>query len=191
MKNDGKGFAARIATLLHLHAPRTRWIAALAVLAVALSTAISALGQSSQKLFFIQRSKNADEVHYDARVLSDGSLDPKDPVDCYWLNKGTDGGKRASITFFQKMAYGYDTEPTGKDGSYVLKLRAFKDRPTWIVKANGRWRVQTKIAGKDAFMDRLYVATDESGALPKVLYVDVYGEEMTSGAPVTEHIVKN
>ena len=39
-------------------------------------------------------------------------------------------------------------------------------------------------------MSRLYVATDESGVFPKVLYVDVFGEDMASGAPLTEHIVK-
>lgn len=62
----------------------------------------------------------------------------------------------------------------------------------WIVKApSGKWRVQTKIAGKDAFMSRIYVASDESGVMPKVLYVDVFGEEMVGGKPVQEHIVKN
>lgn len=160
----------------------------LASLAAFLSPALPAEAEASQKLFFIQRSKNTDEVHYDARLRADGSLDEKDPVDCYWINKGTDGGKRASITFFQKTAYGYDVEPTGKE-SWALKLKAFKDRPMWIVKAGGRYRVQTTIAGKNAYMSRLYVATDESGVMPKVLYVDVFGED-AAGKPVQEHIVK-
>jgi hypothetical protein len=183
---------ARIARIFHLpRAARARWLLALCALAVAASTAISALAQTTpQKLFFIQRSKNADEAHYDARVRTDGSLDPKDPVDSYWLNKGTDNGRRASITLFQKIAYGYDTEPTG-NGTFALKLRAFKERPMWIVNGKGRWRVQTTIAGKQAYMDRIYVATDESGVMPKVLYVDVFGEDMTTGAALNEHIVKN
>ena len=65
-----------------------------ASLAVCTATALSAFGQSAQKLFFIQRSKNANEVHYDARVLGDGNLDPKNPVDGYWLNKAEDGSRR-------------------------------------------------------------------------------------------------
>jgi hypothetical protein len=193
MNVEATGFLGRIAKLFPFtgasRAPRARWLAAFAVLAVAASTAFSALGQTSQTLFFIQRSKNADEAHYDARVRGDGSLDPKDPVDSYWLNKGTDGGRRASITLFQKIAYGFDTEPTG-NGTYWLKLKAFKERPMWIVSAKGRWRVQTTIAGKQAYMDRIYVATDESGIMPRVLFVDVFGEDMATGAALTEHIVK-
>jgi hypothetical protein len=162
----------------------------LAVLAAAASPALPAFADESQKLFFIQRSKNADEVHYDARVGTDGNLNAKDPIDCYWLNKGTDGGKRADITFFQKQAYGYDVESTG-NGTYALKLKAFKDRPMWIVKVGGRWRVQTTISGKQAYMTKLYVATKEGGVMPTVLYVDVFGEDASSGAALNEHIVKN
>jgi hypothetical protein len=193
MNLDASAFLGKIAKLFTFSAAprrfRARWLLAVAALAVAASTALSAFGQTSQTLFFIQRSKNADEAYYDARVRADGSLDPKDPVDSYWLNKGTDHGRRASITLFQKIAYGFDTEATG-NGTYYLKLKAFKERPMWIVQAKGRWRVQTTIAGKQAFMDRIYVATDESGIMPKVLYVDVFGEDMTTGAAVTEHIVK-
>jgi Domain of unknown function (DUF4833) len=185
MNLEATGFVGRIAP----RTARKRWLAVLAVLAVAVSTAFSALGQSSQKLFFIQRSKNAAEVHYDARVNADGSLNAKDPIDSYWLNKSPAGDTRDSITFFQKIAYGFDTEPTGK-GTYFLKLKAFGERPMWIVKGGDRWRVQTAIAGKQAYMSRIYVATDESGVMPKVLYVDVFGEDMATGAALTEHIVK-
>ena len=43
---------------------------AAAALAVSTVTAVSAMGQTANKLFFIQRSKNANEIHYDARVCS-------------------------------------------------------------------------------------------------------------------------
>jgi hypothetical protein len=160
--------------------------------AALVSTALPALaedGVTYQKLFFIQRSKNANEVHYDAKVTKDGSLDPKDPVVGYWLNKATDNS-RESIGLLQKIAYGWDTEP-GPNGTWSLKLKAFKERPMSIVKTSGKWRVQTSIAGKQAFLSRLYVATDESGAMPKVLYVDVFGEECDGGKSVQEHLVKN
>lgn len=171
--------------------PRRTFI--LTTFALAMSTAVPALADDPvtyDKLFFIQRSKNANEVHYDARVQKDGTLHPKEPMVGYWLNKAEDGS-RSSISMMQKIAYGYDTEP-GQNGSWVLRLKAFKERQMWIVKAkNGKWRVQTKIAGKDAYMSRLYVATDESGVMPKVLYVDVFGEDINEGKPVQEHIVKN
>ncbi len=59
----------------------------------------------------------------------------------------------------------------------------------WIVKAGGRWAVQTTIAGKQGYLRRLYVATDESGVIPRVLYVDVFGEDAASGAALAEHLV--
>ncbi len=162
-----------------------------AALAVALSVAFSALASTPESLFIIQRSKNADEVHYDARVNADGSLEPGGPVDGYFWNKNPNGSwVRADLTLIQKMAYGWSTEPTG-NGTYALKLRAFKDRPMWVVKSGARWRLQTTIAGKSAYMTKLYVATDESGIMPKVLYVDVYGEDAATGAALTEHLVKN
>jgi hypothetical protein len=164
------------------------WLLPLVTLAIVVFTTVSALGQGTEKLFFIQRSKNANEVHYDARVNADGTLDAKNPVDGYWINKAEDGS-RNPISFIQRVAYGYDVEPTGS-GTYALKLKAFKERPMWIVKVGGRHRVQTTIAGKQAYMDRLYVATDESGVIPAVLYVDVFGQDMATGAAVKEHIVK-
>ena len=167
---------------------RRSWLLFVAAFAVVAASALSSFADAPDKLFFIQRSKNADEAHYDARTTKDGLLDPKDPVDGYFLNKGANGGwTRAEFTWIQKRAYGWDTELT-PNGTHALKLRAFKDRPMWIVKVKGHWRVQTTIAGKHAYMSKLYVATDESGIMPKVLYVDVFGEDAASGAALTEHL---
>lgn len=160
-----------------------------AACAVATATTLPALASTPDKLFFIQRSKNANEVHYDARVDAEGNLDAKNPVDGYWRNKGPNGSwSREELSVFQKLAYGWDTEATG-GGTYALKLRAFPQRAMWIVKINGHWVVQTTIAGKQAYLRRLYVATDESGVMPRVLYVDVFGDDAASGAALTEHLV--
>jgi hypothetical protein len=161
----------------------------LAASSVALFTAYSALGQTAHKLFFIQRSKNANEVHYDARVMGDGNLDAKKPVEGYWLNKAEDGS-RSDITLLQRIAYGYDCDPNG-DGTWKMKLKALPERPLTLLKVSDRWRAQTTIGGKQAYMNRIYVKTDESGVMPKVLYIDVFGEEVGSGAAVQEHIVKD
>jgi len=164
------------------------WIVAFA--AFGLGTAPSALAQAhAEKLFFIQRSKNANEVHYDARVNADGSLDAKNLVDGYWLNKAEDGSRQA-ITIIQKIAYGWSVEANG-NGTHLLKLKAFPDRALTLLRVGGRWRAQMAIAGKPAYMTRLYIATDESGAVPKVAYIDLFGEDARSGAAVHEHIVRN
>jgi uncharacterized protein DUF4833 len=165
------------------------WIVTFAALALAFSTALSLAQVTAEKLFFIQRSKNANEVHYDARVKADGTLDPKDPVDGYWLDKAEDGSRQA-ITLIQKIAYGWGVDANG-NGTHTMKLKAFADRPLTLLRVKGRWRAQVAIAGKQAYMKRLYVATDESGAMPKVLYMEIFGEDAGSGAAVQERIVKN
>jgi hypothetical protein len=157
--------------------------------ALALLGALPAFGQSVDKLFFIQRSKNANEVHYDARVTKDGTLDPKDPVEGYWLNKAEDGSRKP-ISLVQRIAYGYDVSPVAANGTHVMKLKAFPDRPLTLIRVNGRWRAQVTIAGKQAYMTKLYVATDESGIMPTVLYVNVYGEDVNTGGALQEHIKK-
>ena len=165
------------------------FLGAFALVAVTALSSFAAAPRNAANLFVIQRSKNAGEVHYDARTTKEGTLDAKDAVDGYWMNDlPNDQWGRSELSWIQKRAYGWDTRPE-KDGTAFLKLRAFPDRNMWIVKNKGRWRVFTTIASKQAYMDRLYVATDESGVLPKVLYVDVFGVDAASGAALTEHIV--
>ena len=168
------------------------WMLVSAALALALSPALSALADdyTYDKLFFIQRSKNANEVHYDARVTKDGSLDGKDPVAGYWINKAEDNS-RSGISLLQKIAYGFDVNPGATAGTYTMKLKAFPERPLMLLKLDGKWRARVQIAGKQAYLTKLYVATDESGIMPKVLYTDIFGEEVNGGKAVTEHIVKN
>jgi hypothetical protein len=170
---------------------RRAFALSLAACAVALGTGLSALADpaSYDKLFFIQRSKNANEVHYDARVNADGTLDSKEPVIGYWWNKAEDGSRK-NISLIQRIAYGYDVDP-GPNGTWNMKLKAFPDRPLTLLRVNGHWRAQVMIGGKQSYMTKLYVATDESGVFPKVLYVDVFGEEVGSGKPIQEHLVKN
>jgi hypothetical protein len=102
---------------------RPSWILFVTALVLALTVAGTALADTTQQLFFIQRSKNANEVHYDARVAAGGGL-AKDPIDAYWLRKAGDGS-RAPIGMLQKIAYGYDVDPAD-GGTYTMKLTALK-----------------------------------------------------------------
>src|SRR5262249_18257317 len=99
-------------------------------------------------------------------------------------------GSRSSITLLQRIAYGFDVDSNG-NGTWRMKLKALPERPLTLIRVSDRWRAQTTIGGKQAYMTRIYVKTDESGVMPKVLYVDVFGEEVGSGTAVQEHIVKD
>ncbi len=168
---------------------RMRRIIAAIVLAAFCGPAGSAADDVTfTKLLVITRSKNANEVHYDARVRRDGSLDPKQPVTSYWINKA-EGGGRGPITFFQRFAYGYSAKRS-RDGHWTFELTAFKERPMSLVKTGLGWRAQASVAGRQAYLRSLFVATDESGWMPKVLYVEAFGDDAATGAPLQEHLVR-
>ncbi|MFB3077782.1 MAG: DUF4833 domain-containing protein [Lysobacterales bacterium] len=60
-----------------------------------------------QHLFKIERSKNANIVQYDARVLPDGKLDPDKPVVGYWIRLAEDGRKMKLRFLEKRFAYGF------------------------------------------------------------------------------------
>ena len=81
--------------------------------------------QSQQPLFTIAGSTNANLVQYDARVLSSGALDPKQPVVAYWIMLAQDG-RHAELTGTEKrMAYGFTLMPDIR-GCYRMTLQRTK-----------------------------------------------------------------
>ena len=164
-------------------------LAALAVVAIAFFHHRSTPADSGPTLFIIQRNRNANEVHYDAQVGPDGAL-AKEPVVAYWIMKA-EGGRREDLTFLErKLAYGFEVLPPDAKGEREMKLVAWEDRPIGLTKAGGRWRAFTRIDGKNAYLTRLFIQSEESGSTPKVLYVDLFGEAVDGGKEVTEHVVK-
>ncbi|WP_169928708.1 DUF4833 domain-containing protein [Labilithrix luteola] len=157
---------------------------ALAALAL---TRKSRAGQSTQSLFRIDRSKNANIVQYDAVLLSPTELNKDRPIIGYWINKAEDG-RRMEFNALDKLAYGFKVEREKGTSSWILRLAASPKRPIRVVWWNGRWVPQMLIAGTSAVLDHLYVVTDEGGVIPTVRYVDAFGAEMATGKPVTERL---
>jgi hypothetical protein len=163
-----------------------------ALVVLVIAPRAGALHGKVEPLFIIQRSKNANEVHYDARVGEGGELNHGSPVDSYWVLLASGSRRRSDIGVFEKMAYGFElkeVDPT----RYAFELAAMKKlgpnaRHMWLVREGGRWRVATLISGKEAYLTRLYVATNESGLIPKVLYVDVFGKEAGSSRTLHDRV---
>jgi hypothetical protein len=61
-------------------------LAAACVIAAAMLAA-----QTTQPLFTIERSKNANVLHYEANLTAQGELDPKEPIVIYWIMKAEKG----------------------------------------------------------------------------------------------------
>ena len=139
-------------------------------------------------LFVIQRSKNANEVHYDVQVNSNGELDDE-PVKAYWVLKAEDGGREDLSYFEEEMAYGFEVSDPDSNGDREMKLVAWEDRTITLTRTEeGNWRAVTTIDGEEAYLERLYIETDEGGVTPTVLYVDLFGKTVDGGDDVKERV---
>ncbi|HKR04916.1 MAG TPA: DUF4833 domain-containing protein [Bacteroidia bacterium] len=145
---------------------------------------------SKSLLFYLQRNKNTNTIIYEANYLSNGKLDPKNPVSVYWL-RYTEGGEKKELTWIQRwLAFGVDFEPA-KDGSdnFILSFVALKNRKvTLTLDADGKAIAYLPLNGKNARLTRIYAQAQETNWLPSVKFVQVMGEELKSKQPVIEYI---
>jgi hypothetical protein len=139
-----------------------------------------------QRLFVIERSKNANVVVYDVHLDDDGYLDAKEPLTAYWI-LNAEGGGRAKLNWFQwKYAYGFTVlgKPT-RDG-LRFHMVAVPKRVIVVRRADGAYRAELTVAGRPCELVSFYVHTRETGVVPTVLYVDIHGKDLASGRPVVE-----
>src|SRR4051794_19747957 len=120
--------------------------------------ALEILSVEYRTLFILERSTNANVIHYDAK-LRDGVVDPDQPVVAYWILKATDGRREELSTAEKRLAYGFSIERARSGGSFRLVLVAQKQREIKIYQENEVVRAETTIGGHRAILQRLFVAT--------------------------------
>jgi hypothetical protein len=140
----------------------------------------------NMNLFKIERNKNANIVMYDVRVLPDGSIDKKNPMDAYWI-LNAEKGQRDEISAFEKKAYGYKIK-YNEAGYYDLVLKAVSDRQMQIVNVDGKYKAKIKVNNKYAYLSTVYVFANDS-FIPKVKYIILTGVDVKTSNKVTEKII--
>ena len=140
------------------------------------------------QLFYIQRSSNINSIIYDAKMGIDKKLDPKHPVHTYWILY-TQGGRKQELTSIQRsLAYGLHTRPTaGELGAYDGYFFAYRKRK-FVVKINaeGEPIALFPINGKMQILKKVFVKVDESGMMPSVISVELWGRDITTDKEVYE-----
>lgn len=142
------------------------------------------------QLFYIQRSKDANIIMYDANVTSDGRFDTEKPVDVYWI-RYADKGQREDLSAFQwQMAYGYKQHRTASEtDASTISLNAFKKLPIRVTYHHGHPVAMTIINGQSACLERVFVQVNpRSGFIPKIDYIEIYGTHPENKTPVYERI---
>jgi len=104
-----------------------------------------------QRLFHIERNKNANIVVYDAQVLPDSNLAEEDPVIVYWI-KLAEGGHRKELKGIEKkMAYGFKVE--SREGNrLVIEMKADVGRNLVVDVHEGIYRAFMEIDGRQALL---------------------------------------
>lgn len=143
---------------------------------------------SPVSLFYVQRSSNINTIIYDANLGADKKLDPQNPVHTYWI-RYTEGGKKQELTGIQRsLAYGLHTKATpGESGSYDGYFFAYRKRK-FVVKMNAKNEpiALFPINGKMQILKKLFAKVDESGMVPSVLYIELWGRDVVTDKEVYE-----
>ena len=160
------------------------WFAVLALLAAPAAAQIKI-----SPLFIIERSKNANVVHYDARLTADGKLDPKEPVIAYWVMFAEDGRREKLNWIEKKKAYGFTIKPDPSVNGYKMTLVAAPEQQITVKKEGDAVRAEVVIDGRPAVFEKMYINASDGLMGPKVQYIQVYGKDLQTGEKRIEKIV--
>jgi hypothetical protein len=138
-------------------------------------------------LFKIQRSKDANEIYYEANIKSNNKIQTDEPINIYWI-KHENKGKKETLSHLQKKyAYGLNYSEIS-DTEAVFKFVSYKDRE-FTLKRNrwGAFKVFTNSKGSEIIVSRLYLQI-EGGTLwfPQITRIDIYGFHSKTNKPVVE-----
>lgn len=144
---------------------------------------------SPVRLFYIQRSANTNTIVYDANLLPNGDFDKENPVSVYWLRYQEQGQKK-ELTWIQNfLAYGISARETNKENDFEAWIVSYKKKKLKIgFDKHKKPFAQLEINNKQAKLSHVFVKTEGSNLRPKVLYVEVFGKDLSTGDDIYEKI---
>ena len=157
----------------------------IALVLVALAGSAAAAENTAQRLFHIERNKNANIVAYDVVVQPDGSLPEKDPVEVYWLRLAEDGSRHGLKWIERKMAYGCKVKEREGD-ELVVEMAADIGRLIQVAPTDGVYRAHIEITGREAILEKVFIFATEGGGLPTVEYIELFGKDLETGEEAYE-----
>jgi len=147
----------------------------------------AAAGNKAAHLFFIERSKNKNLVQYDIRLTENKGLPDSRPVHAYWI---LENGRREELNLVEKKyVYGIvHQEKLDKDKFKVI-LAAYKGLEIMVERMDDSFKAVVSINGKESTLQKIYIKSKETtSGLPRVLYVELFGQTKETGLPIIERI---
>jgi hypothetical protein len=142
-------------------------------------------------LFYIQRSVNSNTVIYAAHLDSKGRIDRDTPVNAYWRWYNVDGHKKPLNLIERMMAYGVKSVTrNGPHDAVTFKIAALPERKIVVdLDAHQRPEALTQVGERWIKLDYIYLHVDDSGLLPDVTAMDVFGTDKSTGKAVHAYVI--
>jgi hypothetical protein len=142
-------------------------------------------------LFKIGRSKDSNEIYYQANTTASGDLDSTDPVSIYWI-KFSKNSEREPLTWIQNQyAYGLKFLKTTSQEA-IFQFVSYPHRTFVLRKSEkGEFRVfNTNPNGIDMEVERIFIQIDGGTFwFPKISRVELHGKTSGAGNLFVETVV--
>ena len=145
--------------------------------------------KKTQPLFIIERSKNANVVHYDAQLIADGNLDSNEPVIAYWVLLAEDGRREELNWIEKKKAYGFHIKSDPSVNGYKMTVVAVPQGQITVRKDGDAVRAELVIDDRPAILEKIYINAADGLLGPKVHYIELHGKDIKTGEKRFQKIV--
>ncbi|SEO57867.1 protein of unknown function [Salinihabitans flavidus] len=138
--------------------------------------------RDGHQVFYIQRSMNSNTVVYAARFDESGHFDRNTPVHGYWRRYNTDGVAK-SLKFIEKQfAYGVSSRVNPDGETYAVTFKAIPHLSVTLRSpAPNRASLWAQVGDTDLQLTYAYLDLDESGLIPKVTRLRLFGTDPATG----------
>lgn len=142
-----------------------------------------------EALFWIERSKNANIIQYDAQIEPDGKLNAEEPVVAYWVRLAEQGQRKELSWLQETFAFGFDSEYSDVSNTASMEMAVDIDRTLTVIREGDHYRVKTTIDGEAGYLKKIYIKAHKRGFLITVDYIDIFGVNAEDGSEQYERMV--
>ena len=150
-----------------------------------------AMAQSTQPLFHIERTKNANKLYYEARIGADGKIDAEDPIKVYWIMwaKDSTGKTTEGMNFIERAkVYGYNINPDSTGKIFKMTLKPFKDRLIKVYLKDNVAKAEMTINYRPAYFQKMFIYAKGDS---KPDSIRLSGYDVDSGKEIFEMFLPN
>jgi len=140
-------------------------------------------------LFHIIRSRDADEIFYQANLDKEGNLIAGNPVNIFWVRQTQNNQKEQLTRIQNKFAYGLHFLEVDQQYA-VFRFVSFSDKTFVLQKDNeGLFRVFSTCEDRKMIVNSLFVQfKNDSFWFPQISRVELHATEATTQSLIVEYI---